>query len=160
MSLLLSLAIAEKANSPLLLGDLRSVERKIVAAFAPSHAASIRSLRRRVLIGDPASSRVRATYEPPPAGVTRKLLEAFTQQREAEINYTSAIGSETLRRVEVHYLLYSLPVWYALSWDQLRRNVRSFRVDRISRVELQAATFRLRAVDPFADSVDDDIRHV
>lgn len=160
MSLLLSLAIAEKANSPLLLGDLRSVERKIIAAFAPSQVARIRSLRRRVLIGDPASSKVRATYGPPAPAVTRKLLESFTQQREIEIGYTSVTGVETSRLVEVHYLLYSQPVWYALSWDLLRRDVRSFRVDRIGTIELHTATFRLRPVDAFADSVETGIRHV
>jgi predicted DNA-binding transcriptional regulator YafY len=58
LGLLLSLTIAEKIGSPLLLNDLRSITRKVSTAFAPAQARRIRALRGRVLVGQPASGRV------------------------------------------------------------------------------------------------------
>src|SRR5690606_38732160 len=51
LSLLLSLTIAGKIGSPLLLDDLKSVERKVSAAFTPEQTRRIRALRSRVLVG-------------------------------------------------------------------------------------------------------------
>src|SRR5215207_5911405 len=53
LGLLLSLTIAEKVGSPLLLDDLRSITRKVGAAFAPAQARRILALRRRILVGRP-----------------------------------------------------------------------------------------------------------
>src|SRR5262245_27142661 len=50
IDLLLSMAIAERTNSPLLLRELGAVKRKIVAAFPESYQPKIRSLRKRILI--------------------------------------------------------------------------------------------------------------
>ena len=65
LGLLLSLTIAEKVGSPLLLDDLRSITRKVGAAFAPAQARRILALRRRILVGQTASSDVLAGYTPP-----------------------------------------------------------------------------------------------
>jgi predicted DNA-binding transcriptional regulator YafY len=154
MGVLLCLAIAQQVNSPLLLGDIRSIERKISQAFAPSQASRIRSLRRRVVIGPPASTEVLATYEPPTASVTRSLLEAFVGSRVARIGYGDHRGAPSDRSVEIHYLYYSLPIWYALAWDHLRNDVRSFRIDRITNVTGTAEVFKLRAPDRFLVDVE------
>ena len=50
LGMLLSLTIAEKIGSPLLLDDLRSVRHKVSAAFAPAQSRRIRALRGRVLV--------------------------------------------------------------------------------------------------------------
>lgn len=160
LGLLLSLAIAEKVGSPLLLEDLRSIERKIAAAFAPTQSSRIRTMRRRVLIGTPASPRVIGTYRTPNGRVTRALLEAFAEQRRAEIGYVDQTGASSRREVEIHYLYYSLPIWYALAWDRLRGDVRSFRIDRIADLTVGDAAFRLRAADAFVSVVELDARHV
>lgn len=160
MGLLLSLAIAQQTGSPLLLGDVRSIERKIAQAFAPSQASRIRGLRRRVLIGRPASPSVRAGYGRATPAVTRALLEAFSGRRVAELSYTDQTGVESTRSVEPHYLYFSVPVWYVLGWDRLRDDVRAFRVDRITRLEASVSTFTLRAPDPFIDVVEHDARTI
>jgi predicted DNA-binding transcriptional regulator YafY len=160
MGLLLCLAIAQQVNSPLLLGDIRSIERKVTHAFAPSQASRIRSLRRRVIIGQPASTAVLATYQPPVAGITRPLLETFTRQHVAEIRYSDQTGTLSHRSIEVHYLYYSLPVWYALAWDRLRNDIRSFRIDRIASATIAAGAFKLRPPDQFLDAVESGTRHM
>jgi len=55
----------------------------------------------------------------------------------------------TKREIELHFLYYNLPVWYALAWDLLRDDIRSFRIDRIRDVLVLPTKFRLRPPDPF-----------
>lgn len=154
MGLLLSLAIADRLGSPLLLTDLRSVERKITQAFAPAQAGRIRTLRRRVLLGPPASAAVVASQRVPSPAVARGLLEGFTAQRMMRIEYADQAGTASSREVEPHYLYFAAPVWYVLAWDRLRNDHRSFRLDRIARVSLDRSTFRLRSPERFIDTVE------
>ena len=150
----------EQVNSPLLLGDIRSIERKVTQAFAPSQAANIRSLRRRVVIGPPASSAVLAGYHPPVAAITRPILEAFTAQRLVEVGYRDQTETRSERAIEIHYLYYSMPVWYALAWDRLRGGVRSFRIDRITTATTAAERFKLEPPDEFLAAVEATTRHL
>lgn len=160
MGLLLSLAIAHRVDSPLLLGDIRSIERKVTQAFAPSQAGRIRGLRGRVLVGMPASATVTSTYRPPNAPIIGPLLTSFISQRAVAIRYADQNGETSSRTIEAHYLLYSLPVWYVLAWDHLRTDARSFRLDRIEHVTLTQHAFRLRKVERFADIAEIDARPV
>ena len=158
LGMLLSLTIAEKIGSPLLLEDLRSVRRKVSAAFAPAQSRRIRALRRRVLVGGPASDRVLTTYTPPQASITQGLMRAFLYQHVASIRYQDQSGTVTDREIETQYLYYNLPVWYALAWDRLREDVRFFRLDRLQRIQALAADFRLRPSDPFLKAGEPEAR--
>jgi predicted DNA-binding transcriptional regulator YafY len=152
MGLLLSLAIAAQVRSPLLIADIEGLERKIAQAFAPGQATRIRSLRRRVLLGDPASETVVAGHGRVNGPTARGLLGAFTSQRVARIRYAAQSGEVTDREIEPHYLLFASPVWYVLAWDRLREDARSFRADRLVDVVATPSTFRLRAPDGFLDN--------
>jgi predicted DNA-binding transcriptional regulator YafY len=156
LGLLLSLTIAAKIGSPLLLHDLRSITRKVSAAFAPAQARRIRALRGRVLVGQPASDQVLTTYTSPPASVTQGLLDAFVYQRVSVICYEDRSGAVSEREVETQYLYYNVPVWYALAWDRLRDDVRTFRIDRIRRITPLAGEFRLRRPEAFLSAGEPD----
>lgn len=160
LGLLLSLAIAEKIGSPLLLNDLRSITRKVGNAFAPAQAARIRQLRARVLVGRPASTAVLGTYEPPPPSVTGPLLDAFWRRRLATISYVDGSGAVTERTIETQFLYYNVPVWYAFAWDLSRDDVRSFRIDRVRRVTVLDTEFRLRPTDAFLGAGEPGARSV
>ena len=160
LGMLLSLTIAEKIGSPLLLQDLRSIQRKINAAFAPAQSRRIRALRRRVLVGGPATERVLTNYTPPQARVTHGLMQAFLYQHVASIRYQDQSGTVTEREVETQYLYYNMPVWYALAWDRLRDDVRFFRLDRLQRIQTLAAEFRLRRPDPFLRAGEPEARTI
>jgi predicted DNA-binding transcriptional regulator YafY len=160
LGLLLSLTIAEKIGSPLLLGDVRSITRKVSRAFAPAQARRIRALRDRVLVGQPASDRVLATYAAPSVAVTAALLEAFLYQRVATIRYQAETRAVTEREIETQYLYYNVPVWYCLAWDRLREDVRFFRIDRIQRVTPMAAEFRRRDPDAFLRAGEPEARPI
>jgi len=149
IGLLLSLTIAEKVGSPLLLDDLQSVRRKIATSFAPAHARRILALRRRILVGSTASERVMSGVVRPSPAVARPLLTAFAQQHLAVIEYRDGQGTASQRTIEAQYLYYALPIWYVVAWDRLREDVRSFRIDRIASVILLDEPFRLRKPDAF-----------
>lgn len=154
IDLLLSIAIAERMNSPVLLQQLNAVRRKIVAAFAETHQRQIRLLRKRILIGRPASDHVVASYTPTQRRGLSAVAEAFFEMRCVRIEYVDRRGRLTTREVEPHYLFLNLPVWYVLAWDRLRGAVRHFRVDRMRSVAPLDATFRLADPTPFLAEVE------
>jgi predicted DNA-binding transcriptional regulator YafY len=149
IDLLLSIAIAERMNSPVLLQQLASIKRKIVAAFADAHHPQIRSLRKRILIGRPASKKVLASYTPPPRRSLAGIAEAFFNMRCVVIRYVDHKGAITARDVEPQFLYLNVPVWYILAWDRLRGAIRYFRVDRIKAVTPLESGFRLADPRPF-----------
>jgi predicted DNA-binding transcriptional regulator YafY len=154
IDLLLSLAIAERTGSPLLLQNLASIRRKIVGAFGADHQRRIRDLRKRILVGQPASRPVTSSFVQPPRRALAGVAEAFVEMRCLRLTYRGGNGSLTEREVEPHYLYLSLPVWYLLAWDRLRGAVRTFRVDRIQSVVATASPFGLADPAPFLADVE------
>lgn len=157
IDLLLSIAIAERMNSPLLLQRLTPIKRKIVAAFSESYQPRIRSLRKRILVGMPASEQVVASFSPPQRGALTGIAEAFFNMRCIAIDYVDQNGATTSRDVEPQFLYLSVPVWYLLAWDRLRGAVRYFRIDRIERAEVLEASFRLADPRPFLAEAEEGI---
>jgi predicted DNA-binding transcriptional regulator YafY len=157
IDLLLSIAIAERMNSPLLLQQLAPIKRKIVAAFSENYQPKIRSLRRRILVGRPASEQVLASFSPPPRRALTGLAEAFFDMRCIAIEYVDQHGATTSRDVEPQFLYLSVPVWYLLAWDRLRGAVRYFRIHRIRRAEPLEVSFRLADPKPFLAEAEEGI---
>jgi len=62
IDLLLSIAVAERLNSPLLLKRLHSIRQKLATSFPEAQQSRIKMLRNRILIGPPASEQVMKTY--------------------------------------------------------------------------------------------------
>ncbi len=156
IGLLLSLTVTVKLGSPLLLEDARPIARKIAMSFAPVQARRILALRKRILLGAPASSQVLSTYTAPPTALAKRLLDAFIRQRHATIRYTDQSGRATERDIELQCLYYNVPVGYALAWDGLRQDVRFFRFDRITKVHLLDTKFRLRPASLFLQAGEPD----
>lgn len=154
IDLLLSLAIAEKLGSSLFLGQMKAIRRKISATFSDGQRDKIRLLRRRVIIGGRASPMVMSGYKAELSCNIGLVHEAFFELRPLDIVYRSARGERTGRRIEPHYLFLNWPVWYLLSWDHLRQDCRSFRIDRIHTAKIADASFRLRDERQFAGAMD------
>jgi predicted DNA-binding transcriptional regulator YafY len=157
IDMLLSLAIAERMSSPLLLQQLASIRRKIAAAFSESHQQKIRALRRRILIGRPASAAVAASFAPPGRGAHGAIADAFFNMRCLAIDYVDRTGARTAREVEPQFLYLNIPVWYLLTWDRSRAAVRFFRIDRIKSASLLEARFRQADPRPFLAAAEDGI---
>lgn len=157
IDLLLSIAIAERMNSPLLLQQLAPIKRKIVAAFSESYQPKIRSLRKRILIGKPASEQVLASFAQPQRGALAGIADAFFNMRCVAIDYVDQNGTATSRDVEPQFLYLNVPVWYLLAWDRLRGAIRYFRIDRIRSVTPLETGFRPADPRPFLEEAEEGI---
>ena len=153
VDLLVSLAVAEQMRSPLLMANLGSVRRKLMASFAPSMQRRIKSLKSRIIVVESASPFVLSEFSVPNARVVEQLHQAFLMMRKIHIHYRNASGERTERAIEPQYLLLSYPVWYAIAWDDLRAEARTFRCDRIERARLLDDVFRPRRLTQFEEAV-------
>jgi predicted DNA-binding transcriptional regulator YafY len=157
IDLLLSIAIAERMNSPLLLQQLAPIKRKIVVAFSESYRPKISVLRKRILVGQPASEQVMATFSPPQRSAVAGVAEAFFNMRCVAIDYVDQTGARTSRDVEPQFLYLNVPVWYLLAWDRLRSAVRFFRIDRVKSVMPLTEGFHLADPAPFLAEAEEGI---
>jgi predicted DNA-binding transcriptional regulator YafY len=153
LDLLLSLAVMEKMKSPLLLGTVSSIRRKIALSFPGSERKRILSLRNRIWVGEEASARVRAGYGRPDRKCLDAIHASFFGQKKLALQYEDERRSRSSREVEPHYLFLNWPVWYLLAWDGWREDARFFRIDRIRAARILPEAFRPRAEAPFLDLV-------
>jgi predicted DNA-binding transcriptional regulator YafY len=144
IDLLLSIALAEKLNSPLLLNRLRSIRQKLATSFPESQQGRIKMLRNRILLGPPASEHVMQTYRMNAPEQLTNVTRAFFDMRVLEIRYSDEATKMTTRQIEPQFLYLSVPAWYLLAWDRLRDDIRTFRIDRIHKAAVLETTFRLR----------------
>jgi predicted DNA-binding transcriptional regulator YafY len=159
MELLVSLAVSEKLRMPLLGASVRSARQKIAATFTGVDRDRIAALRRRILIGSPASIRILSSYGG--AGAPAETARAaFFGMRLLEIRYRDEHGEETTRTIEPQFLHLNPPVWYFLAWDHLRDDVRAFRFDRLLRARVLERTFRLRPTSLFLNAVETGVEAV
>ena len=142
---LLGLAIADRMGFPMFAPELGRARRKVVDAFPAAERKRIAPLRERIFVGQPASAEVRGSYREPAEEPMRLLQTAFVDERVVRAEYVKESGERTRRRLEPHALVINWPAWYLLAYDHLRRESRTFRLDRFVTVELEDDTFRPRA---------------
>ncbi|WP_404437741.1 WYL domain-containing protein [Microbacterium aerolatum] len=87
--------------------------------------------------------------------VLSELALASRDGERIRLNYTDVWGVESTRRVEPHILAPADRKWYVLCWDLDRDDWRTFRVDRITRVEHSRVLFTRREIseDEVADRI-------
>jgi len=109
----------------------RSALDKAFASLPERRAKALRRLIRRVVVGPPATARVREAL----GAVTSELLSAFEHAFAGDsclsFDYTDRDGRKTRRVVEPHGLLIEAPAWYVLARDRQNGGARMFRMDRI-----------------------------
>ncbi len=69
------------------------------------------------------------------------LRRCMREERKARLAYLDLEGGVTRRTVRPMTLAFFPPVWLLLGWCELRRDFRSFRVDRISEIEFLAERY-------------------
>ncbi|MDO4262985.1 MAG: YafY family protein [Deinococcus sp.] len=75
------------------------------------------------------------------AATLATLLRAVRAGQTVDFAYTSNKGAGTRRHVNVYRVMHVDGRWYAVGWCQLRREVRSFRLDRIRELAVLDDTF-------------------
>jgi predicted DNA-binding transcriptional regulator YafY len=109
---------------------------KLLASLPTPKARALRALCRRVVVGQPASAKIRAGAAGPPQELLRLFEEAFSAGLGLGFQYTDREGRLSNRRIEPHGLLVEPPVWYILARDVEKGEPRMFRMDRIARPRL------------------------
>ncbi len=154
INLLLSLAIMEKLGSPLFLGNLKIIRRKITLAFPESQRRNIIALQRRILVGGLASDEDMGNYGQRLSVGAAPIQQAFFEMRYLQISYQNERQEISSRLIEPQFLLLNWPVWYLLAWDQLRVAVRFFRIDRIQNAVIQPDFFKSRSEKLFLNHIE------
>jgi len=154
VDLLVSLAVAEQMNYPLFMAHLTNVRRKLMASFSPSMVHKVRGLKSRIQIGPSSSIAVLSTFNVADPDIIKHLNQAFLMQQSIQIKYCAQNNEKTMRVIQPHYLLLCYPIWYVLTWDELRNDVRMFRCDRIKAITLKEDSFRLLPVSKFEESLE------
>jgi predicted DNA-binding transcriptional regulator YafY len=150
VDLLVSLAAAEQMESPMLMANLGSVRRKLMASFSPEMMSRISGLKGRIRVGAPVSASVLASATATNPQVAARLHQAFLDLHHLSITYRAVNGDRTRRVIQPHYMLLCSPIWYVLAWDDLCRAARTFRCDRVlSAAPLQDRRFRLLPLSRF-----------
>lgn len=151
VELVLSLAIMESLQSPLLTNNLKSIKQKLFQAFPQNQRSAVSSIRKRIMIGNNAKANITSHYVKPSSNISESIAEAFLQKSLLEINYQSESREQTTRLIEVQLILLHWPIWYIIAWDHLRESPRVFRIDRINEARIIDENFKLRKKDEFAD---------
>ena len=94
----------------------------------------------------PAAERVEAAAADRVAGALDELRAAAEGTERVDIEYLSASGDETSRRIDPEEVFASLGRWYVAAWDERSGEERLFRVDRIKRLSRTAERFAARGL--------------
>lgn len=155
VDLLLGMNVLEKLNSPLFLSNLESVRNKLYATFPDSQRPQIRMIRKRILIGELASENVMQSYSTPDSNSQNdKILESFFDQKYLNIRYRREDGTISERFIEIHFLFLNWPVWYLISFDHLRKEPRTFRIDRIQNADITNKGFQIKKISYFSPELE------
>lgn len=151
VELILSLAIMESLNSPLLTSNLKVIKQKLFQAFPEKQRGAVSDIRKRILIGDNASANIVSRYITPTQQISQCIAQAFLQRSCVQIEYQSESAEITLRVIEAQYILLNWPIWYILAWDHLRLSARVFRIDRIKSARVIDKSFDLHNEQVFTE---------
>ena len=116
----------------------RSALDKAFASLPPRRARGLRQLIQRVVVGRPASARVREELGSAPADLVDAFERAFAGSLCLSFEYTDRHARQTRRVVEPHGLLLEPPAWYVLARDAASGEARIFRMDRVRQARVLA----------------------
>lgn len=151
VELILSLAIVETLQSPLLTANIKAIKQKLFQAFPQKQRSAVSNIRKRIMIGDNAKANVVSEYEAPSPRISESIAECFLRRNLVEIEYQSESGERTVRVIEPQYILLNWPIWYIIAWDHLRLSSRVFRIDRIKAARIVEGSFQIRSKQTFTD---------
>jgi len=144
VDLLVGMATVEKMELPLTFGNSKSIRTKLVSSFSKNDQTKVKKLASRIKVGPTSSPQVISTYRPEVSNLAKKIQQSFALMLSSEISYRSGSGAISTRMIEPHYMVLNHPVWYLISWDFLRNDVRTFRCDRILKMKSLELEFNLR----------------
>ena len=82
VELVLSLAIMESLNSPLLTSNLKAIKQKLFQAFPQKQRNKVSNIRKRIMIGDFAGVHIAANYTAPSKPISESVAEERIRYRQ------------------------------------------------------------------------------
>lgn len=128
---------------------ISGIEDTSVQALAKVERALPDRLRRRVAALDDSVVSLQRPHgdgrvvDPETLGV---LASACRSDEEVRFDYEARTGHDSRRLVEPHQLLSAGRLWYLIAWDLRRSDWRTFRLDRVSDVQLAGRRFTPRDI--------------
>jgi proteasome accessory factor C len=116
------------------------------------HAAALASALAKLREGlgpdvlGPAAERVEAATDDRVTSALDELRDAAEASERVEMDYLSASGDATSRRIDPEEVFAALGRWYVAAWDERSDEERLFRVDRIKRMARTGERFRPRGL--------------
>jgi len=133
--------------------NLADTDRAVESAFAKLERVMPLELKSRVraLTETITLDQSAASFTPPSEVVLSDMSSAAQLRQRVHIKYRAQHGEETERDFDPYGLTYYLQRWYAVGYCHLRRDLRSFRLDRITHIATLDAHFkRPEGFDPLA----------
>lgn len=133
----LGLMTVERLGLALSPEALEGASAKLERVLSSETRERLRALQARLAIAPVVDSEEQAVD---PELVTLLTLAA-RQGRQVQLHYRSEGGEETERLVDPFGIAQRHRLWYLIGYCHLRRDERVFRLDRVSRAELEPGTF-------------------
>lgn len=133
--------------------NLADTDRAIESAFAKLERVMPLDLKSRVrALTETITLDQNAASSTPPSEVILSAISSAAQlQQRVHIQYHPNQGEDTERDFDPYGLTYYLHKWYVVGYCHLRKDLRSFRLDRITQVkEVDAYFDRPEGFDPLA----------
>lgn len=122
---------------------------KVLDSLPDARRKRFEQVLERVVVGIPPSDDALEGAGPIEPDVYGVCEEAFLNGKALRISYEDRAGSRTERTVAPHGLLVQAPLWYLLTFDDLRKAARVFRLDRIRKASVDPV-LRFEPRDPRA----------
>jgi len=132
IGLTLSVAVLKATPHLPFAGSAEAALDRARRALSPERRRALRQLERRILVGTPASERVRASVGPIDDTLLTVFERCFTGSLAMAFDYLDADRVPSSRCIECVALVLHDPTWYILAWDLHKDASRLFRMDRIA----------------------------
>ena len=135
LALVLGLRVVRQSGLAGTPADVEGALGKVERVMPDSLRVRVRALQEAVVLTGAAS-------DTPPAGtIIGALSEAAHRRRRVHLRYRSRQGEETARLVDLYGVVCLEGTWYAVGYDHLRSDLRTFRVDRVLGARVRDETF-------------------
>ncbi|MGI8485596.1 MAG: helix-turn-helix transcriptional regulator [Thermomicrobiales bacterium] len=111
---------------------------KIERVLPRDLAERIETIRKLMLLPEPTRSPISAFPNP---NVLATLAQATITNKRCWMRYGRPDGDESAREIEPYGIVVHYGRWYLHGWCHLRKGTRTFRIDRIRRVDLLETPF-------------------
>ncbi len=135
LALVLGLLVVQQSGLAGTPADAEGALGKVERVMPDALRARVRAVQEAVVLTGAAH----ATR--PAATLIGVLSEAAHRRRRVRLRYRAARGEETAREVDVYGVVCREGVWYAVGYDHLRADLRTFRVDRMLDARMRAESF-------------------